>query len=71
MHTERAQVTNPGFNEAMWIERLAAALEQVAAKAQPSYSPFHLRYPDSGQSASIGRPSIVDIAPSRRGRNTI
>lgn len=27
------------FNEAAWIERLAAALEEVAAEADPSYSP--------------------------------
>ena len=28
------------FNETTWIERLATALEQVAANAQPSYSPL-------------------------------
>ncbi len=27
------------FNEAAWIERLASALEKVAAEAEPSYSP--------------------------------
>ena len=37
MHDERASVTHPDFNEAAWIERLAAALEQVAAEAEPSY----------------------------------
>ena len=39
MHNERALVTQPKFNEAAWVERLAAALEQVAAAAEPSYSP--------------------------------
>ena len=33
-------MTYPSFNEATWIERLAAALEQVAAAARPSYSPL-------------------------------
>ena len=33
-------MTNPRFNKATWIERLAAALEQVAAEARPSYSPL-------------------------------
>ena len=32
-------MTHPDFNEAAWIERLAADLEQVAAEAEPSYSP--------------------------------
>ena len=32
-------MTHPDFNEAAWIERLAAALEQVAAEAEPSYYP--------------------------------
>ena len=32
-------MTYPNFNEATWIERLAAALEQVAVGARPSYSP--------------------------------
>ena len=32
-------MTHPDFNEATWVERLAAALEQVAAEARPSYSP--------------------------------
>ena len=39
MHDERASVTHPDFNEAAWIERLAAALEQVAAEARPSFYP--------------------------------
>ena len=39
MYDERASVTHPDFNEAAWIERLAAALEQVAA-AEPSYYPL-------------------------------
>ena len=39
MHDERASVTHPDFNEAAWIERLAAALEQVAAEGRPSYYP--------------------------------
>ena len=30
---------NPHFDEASWVERLANALEQVAAGARPSYSP--------------------------------
>ena len=30
-------MTYPNFNEATWIERLAAALEQVAVGARPSY----------------------------------
>ena len=33
-------MTYPIFNEATWIERLAAALEQVAVGARPSYSPL-------------------------------
>ena len=32
-------MTHPDFDEAAWIERLAAVLEQVAAEARPSYSP--------------------------------
>ena len=32
-------MTYPNFNEATWIERLAAALEQMAVGARPSYSP--------------------------------
>ena len=32
-------MTQPDFNEAAWVERLAAALEQVAAEARPSYYP--------------------------------
>ena len=39
LHDERESVTHPDFDEAAWIERLAAALEQVAAEAEPSYSP--------------------------------
>ena len=39
MHDERASVTHPDFNEAAWIERLAAALEQVAAEGRPCYYP--------------------------------
>ena len=35
---KRASVTSANFNEAVWIEHLAAALEQVAAEAEPSYS---------------------------------
>ena len=33
-------MTYPIFNEATWIEGLAAALEQVAVGARPSYSPL-------------------------------
>ena len=33
-------MTHPDFNEAVWIGRLAAALEQVAAEARPFYSPI-------------------------------
>ena len=33
-------MTHPNFNETVWSERLAAALEQVAADARPSYSPL-------------------------------
>ena len=32
-------MTHPDFDEAAWIERLAAALEQVAAEGRPSYYP--------------------------------
>ena len=38
--TERASVTDPHFDEAAWIERLAVALEAIAASARPSYSPL-------------------------------
>ena len=40
MHDERASVTPPYFDETAWIERLAAALEHVAAEARPSYDPL-------------------------------
>ena len=33
-------MTHSNFNDAAWIERLAAALEYVAAEARPSYSPL-------------------------------
>ena len=33
-------MTHPHFNEAAWIARLAAALEDVAVEARPSYSPL-------------------------------
>ena len=45
-------MTHPDFNEAAWVERLAAALEQVAAEARPSYSP--------------PPPSIPGLRPIRR-----
>ena len=32
-------MTHQDFSESMWIERLAAALERVAAEARPSYHP--------------------------------
>ena len=32
-------MTHSSFNEATWVERLAVALEQVAAAARPSYHP--------------------------------
>lgn len=32
-------MAHPNFNEGVWIGRLAAALEQVASEAEPSYSP--------------------------------
>ena len=32
-------MTPPYFNKTAWIERLAAALEHVAAEARPSYYP--------------------------------
>ena len=71
MHDERVSVTHPDFNEAAWIERLAAALEQVAEEAEPSYSPPPPLIPGPRPSASIGQPSTVDTAPSRNGQNTI
>ena len=43
-------MTHPDFNEAAWIERLAAALEQVAAEARPSY------YPPPDELAGYGSP---------------
>ena len=33
-------MTDPHFDEAAWIARLAVALEAVAANARPSYSPL-------------------------------
>ena len=42
-------MTHPDFNEAAWIERLAAALERVAAEARPSYSPLPPDIPRSGR----------------------
>ncbi len=42
-------MTHQDFNEAAWIERLAAALEQVAAEARPSYSPLPSDIPRSGR----------------------
>ena len=33
-------MTPPDFNAGAWIERLAAALEEVAVEARPSYSPL-------------------------------
>ena len=33
-------MTDPDFDEGAWIERLAVALEAVAANARPSYSPL-------------------------------
>ena len=41
-------MTPPNFNAAAWIERLAAALEHVAAEAEPSYSPLPPDMPRSG-----------------------
>ncbi len=42
-------MTPPNFNEAAWIERLAAALVQVAAEAEPSYSPIPPDIPRYGR----------------------
>ena len=42
-------MTHPNFDEAVWIERLAAALEQVATEAEPSYSPFPPDIPRYGR----------------------
>ena len=42
-------MTHPDFNEAAWIERLAAALERVAAEARPSYYPLPADIPRSGR----------------------
>ena len=42
-------MTHPNLNEAVWIERLAAALEQVAADARPSYSPLPPDLPRRGR----------------------
>ena len=41
-------MTHQDFNEAAWIERLATALEHVAAAARPSYSPLPPELPRSG-----------------------
>ena len=41
-------MTSPHFGEQAWIARLAAALEQVAATAEPSYSPHPPDIPRSG-----------------------
>ena len=41
-------MTPPHFDEQAWIARLAAALEQVAAEAEPSYSPRPPDIPRSG-----------------------
>ena len=40
-------MTHPNFDETAWIKRLAAALEQVAAEAEPSYSPLPPEIPRS------------------------
>ena len=45
------------FNQAAWIERLAAALEQVAAEARPSYYPLPSEL--GGYSSSEGRQSAL------------
>ena len=49
LHAERMSLTHPDFNEAAWIKRLAAALEQVAAEAEPSYSALPPEIPRSGR----------------------
>ena len=41
-------MTHRHFDEAVWIERLAAALEHVAAEARPSYAPLPPDMPRSG-----------------------
>ena len=38
----------PNFSETTWVERLAIALEQVAANARPSYSPLPPDLPSYG-----------------------
>ena len=43
-----SEVTHPHFDEQAWIARLAAALEQVAAEAEPSYSPLPPGMPRRG-----------------------
>ena len=40
LHAMNTSLIPPNFSETTWIERLATALEQVAANAQPSYSPL-------------------------------
>ena len=42
-------MTYPDFNEAVWVERLAVALEHVALEAVPSYSPLPSDLPRSGR----------------------
>ena len=42
-------MTPKNFNAAAWIERLAAALEHVAAAARPSYAPLPPDLPRSGR----------------------
>ena len=65
-------VTHPDFNEAAWIERLWPPPWNKWRQRRDRLTPrLHLLYPDRDQSASIGQPSIVDIAPLRHGRNTI
>ena len=49
LHAERMSLTHPDFNEATWIKRLATALEQVAAEAEPSYSALPPEIPRSGR----------------------
>ena len=44
----KKSLTNQNFSEATWIERLAIALEHVAAKARPSYSPLPPDLPTYG-----------------------
>ena len=43
-----SEVTHPHFDEQAWIARLAVALEQVAAGAEPSYSPLPPGMPRGG-----------------------